>query len=191
MLSRLQLQVAEIVAGLDEAADFALAGGGALIVRGDVHRQTRDLDFFGLTTAAVDRLLPAVERALASAGLGVQRIQVGVGFARLAIESEDDRTEIDLAADARLFPAEPGRPAPLLSREELAVDKVLAVFGRAEARGFADLMALEERFGLERSAGSRPRRIAGLSRRCSPECSPGSTGSDETSSILTMPGTKN
>jgi hypothetical protein len=40
MLSRLQLQVAEIVAGLGEATDFALAGGAALIARGDVHRQT-------------------------------------------------------------------------------------------------------------------------------------------------------
>lgn len=136
MLSRLQLQVAEIVAGLAESADFALAGGAALIVRGDVRRQTRDLDFFGLSVEAVDRLLPAVEAALGSSGLSV--------------ESEDDRTEVDLAADARLFPAEPGRPAPLLSREELAVDKVLAIFGRAEARDFVDLMALEGRFGLER-----------------------------------------
>jgi hypothetical protein len=28
-----------------------------------VQRQTRDLDFFGLTPAAVDRLVPAVDRA--------------------------------------------------------------------------------------------------------------------------------
>jgi hypothetical protein len=59
-------------------------GGGAMIVRGDIQRQTRDLDFFGLTA------------------------------------------------------------------EELAVDKVLAVFGRAEARDFADLMAVEPRYGLDR-----------------------------------------
>lgn len=150
MLSPLQLQVAEIVGGLDEAVDFALAGGAALILRGDVQRQTRDLDFFGLTAESVDNLLPAVERALAAAGLSVRRIQVGAGFARLAIESPADRTEVDLAADARLFPAESARPAALLSREEIAVDKVLAIFGRAEARDFADLMALEERFGLAR-----------------------------------------
>jgi hypothetical protein len=30
------------------------------------------------------------------------------------------------------------------------VDKVLAVFGRAEARDFIDLMALEPRYGLDR-----------------------------------------
>lgn len=44
MLSPLQERVAEIVAGLEEADGFALAGGAALIARGDVQRQTRDLD---------------------------------------------------------------------------------------------------------------------------------------------------
>ncbi len=150
MLSPLQEQVAEIIAGLDEAEGFALAGGAALIARGDVHRQTRDLDFFGLTTDAVDRLVPAVDRALRDAGLVVHHVQVNPGFARLIVESGDDRTELDLGADARLFPAEPGRLAPTLSGEELAVDKVLALFGRAEARDFVDLMAVEPRYGLER-----------------------------------------
>ncbi len=150
MLSPLQEQVAEIIAGLDEAEGFALAGGAALIVRGDVRRRTRDLDFFGLTTEAVDRLVPAVDRALQDAGLVVHHVQGNPGFARLIVESADDRTELDLGADARLFPAEPGRLAPTLSGEELAVDKVLAVFGRAEARDFVDLMAVERRYGLDR-----------------------------------------
>ena len=150
MLSPLQERVAEIIAGLEEAKDFALAGGAALIARGDVQRQTRDLDFFGLTAAAVDRLVPAVDRALREAGLVVHHVQENPGFARLVVESEDERTELDLAADARLFPAEPGRPAPLLSGEELAVDKVPAAFGRAEARDFVDLLAVEPRYGLAR-----------------------------------------
>lgn len=41
VLSPLQEQIAEIIAGLEEAEDFALAGGAALIARGDVLRQTR------------------------------------------------------------------------------------------------------------------------------------------------------
>jgi len=48
VLSDIQLEVARLVAGRPEAADFALAGGAALIVRGDVDRGTRDLGFFGL-----------------------------------------------------------------------------------------------------------------------------------------------
>lgn len=150
MLTPLQEQVAEIIAGLEEAKEFALAGGAALIARGDVQRETRDLDFFGLTADAVDRLVPAVDRALRDAGLAVRHIQVNPGFARLVVESADDRTELDLAADARLFPAEPGEPAPMLRGEELAVDKVLALFGRAEARDFIDLMEVEPRYGLDR-----------------------------------------
>jgi hypothetical protein len=150
VLSPLQERVAKIVAGLDEARDFALAGGGALIIRGDIQRQTRDLDFFGLTADAVDRLLPAVDRALKAAGFVVHHIQESPGFARLIVENDEDRTELDLGTDARLFPAEPRSPVAVLSGEELAVDKVLAVFGRAEARDFADLMAVEPRYGLDR-----------------------------------------
>jgi Nucleotidyl transferase AbiEii toxin, Type IV TA system len=150
VLSPLQERIAEIVAGLDEAEGFALAGGAALIARGDVQRQTRDLDFFGLSGDAVDRLAPAVRGALSAAGLVVGHVHVSPGFVRLIVSDGDERTELDLAADARLFPAEPGRLAPTLTGEELAVDKVLAVFGRAEARDFADLMALEPRYGLDR-----------------------------------------
>ena len=88
-------------------------------------------------------------RALRDAGLAVRHVQKNPGFARLIVESGNESTELDLGADARLFPAEPGRLAPTLSGEELAVDKVLAVFGRAEARDFVDLEAVEGRYGLD------------------------------------------
>ena len=150
MLGPLQERVAEIVAGLHEAEGFALAGGAALIARGDVRRQTPGLDFVGLTGEAVDRLAPSVRRALSAEGLRVGHAQVNPGFVRFIVSDGDERTEVVLAADARLFPAEPGRIAPTLAGEELAVDKVLAVFGRAEGRDFVDLMALEPRYGLDR-----------------------------------------
>jgi hypothetical protein len=153
VLTALQRTVAQIVSSLDEAEGFALAGGAALIARGDVERQTRDLDFFGLTGEAVDQLLPAAERALEGAGFAVERVQVNHGFARLLVAKDDERTELDLAADARLFPADLGTVVPTLRGEELAVDKVLAIFGRAEARDYVDLMAVEPRYGLERLCG--------------------------------------
>jgi hypothetical protein len=138
VLTPFQERIAAIVAGLDEAEDFALAGGGALIVRGDVDRGTRDLDFFGLTTESVDRLAPAVERALIRAGMEIVALQSNQGFV------------IDLAADARLFDIDTGPDVPTLTGEELAVDKVLAIFGRAEARDFIDLAAVEPKYGFER-----------------------------------------
>ena len=151
MLTPLQEEVAALIAALAEAKDFALAGGAALIMREQIERRTRDLDFFGLSAAAVDRLVPAAEQALRRSGFDVERVLSGAGFAQLVVQGFGEQTEVDLAADARLFPAELGRAGiPLLSSEELAVDKVLAVFGRAEARDFIDLMAVETQFDLGR-----------------------------------------
>jgi hypothetical protein len=150
VLSPLQRRIATIVAVLPEAEDFALAGGAALIVHGAIDRTTRDLDFFGLEPQAVDRLAPVAERALRAEGLTVERVLDNPGFVRLLVSADDDRTEVDLGSDARLFPVDQGPGFPLLTTEELAVDKVLAVFGRAEARDFVDLMAVEDRFGLDR-----------------------------------------
>ena len=151
MLTPLQEEVAAVIAALAEAKDFALAGGAALIMREQIERGTRDLDFFGLSAAAVDRLVPVAEQALRRSGFDVERVLSGTGFARLVVQGFGEQTEVDLAADARLFPAELGRAGiPLLSSEELAVDKVLAVFGRAEARDFIDLMAMETQFDLGR-----------------------------------------
>jgi hypothetical protein len=59
-----------------------------------------------------------------------------------------ERALIDLAADARLFPSEPGPIGQMLSGEELAVDQVLTVFGRAEACDFVDLAVGVDRYGL-------------------------------------------
>jgi hypothetical protein len=75
---------------------------------------------------------------------------VNPGFARLEIGDGRDQTELDLAADARLLPLQPTTPAPTLAGLELGADKVLAIFSRAEARDFSDLLALEEAFGLDR-----------------------------------------
>jgi hypothetical protein len=116
-----------------------------------VERGTRDLDFFGLSAAAVDRLVPVALDALRRAGFDVERVVSGAGFARVVVKRFGEQSEVDLAADARLFPGEVGpRGIPVLADEELAVDKVLAVFGRAEARDFVDLMAVEGQFDLDR-----------------------------------------
>lgn len=150
MLSALQQRVALIFASLPDAESFVLAGGAALIVRGDVDRLTRDLDFFGLAPADVDRVVPVFEAALADASLRFERRQSAPGFTRLVVSDGAEETEVDVAADARLLPVEPSPLGPVLSAEELAVDKVLAIFGRAEPRDFVDLAALEPRFGLDR-----------------------------------------
>jgi hypothetical protein len=56
----------------------------------------------------------------------VHRVQVNPGFARLMVESADHRTELDFGAVARLFPVDPGQPAPVLNGEELVVEATSA-----------------------------------------------------------------
>jgi len=77
-------------------------------------------------------------------------LQKNQGFVRLIASQGDQRCEIDLAADARLFDIDTDPDIPTLTGEELAVDKVLAIFGRAEARDFIDLAAVEPKYGFER-----------------------------------------
>jgi hypothetical protein len=149
VLSNLQRRIATILADLAEASGFVMAGGGAIIVRGAVARLTRDLDYFAIDPAEVDQLLPVLEEALLAAGLQVSREQAVPGFARLLVTAEDEQqTRVDLGTDARLLPPERSEYGNILSAEELAVDKVLAIFGRAEARDFIDLAAFEPTWGL-------------------------------------------
>lgn len=165
MLSPLQRRVARIVTSLPEAEGFALAGGAALVIAEVVDRQTRDLDFFGATAERVDQLVPVLERALRADGLDVSLKRVNSGFAHYTVTNNDgDVTEIDLGADARIRPAEPGPLGPMLALEELAADKMLALFGRAQARDFIDVAALVDRLGFDRVCGLAAEKDPGFSR---------------------------
>ena len=115
-----------------------------------IDRATRDLDFFGPSADEVDRLVPVVESALRAAGFKVRRERASHGFARLTVIDRGEVTEVDLAADARIRPVDNGPLGPTLSLEELAADKLLALFDRAQARDFVDVAALAQRFSLGR-----------------------------------------
>ena len=150
MLTELQRRIARVVSGLPEAGDIALAGGGGLISHGIVDRATQDLDFFGTSIEAVDDLAAAAIRALRAEGLDVTIQQQTSGFVRLEVRAGHEATEVDIGADARIRPAEAGPLGAILTVEELAADKLLALFGRAQPRDFVDVAALEAHIDLER-----------------------------------------
>lgn len=149
MLSALQRQILRLIADLPEAQGFVLAGGAALVLRGDIDRATRDLDLFTTAASDVALIVDPLEARLSEAGLAVERVRVTDTFVRLLVADEADQTEIDLARDSRLLPTEQTELWPTLAPEELAIDKVLALFDRAEARDFADLADVVDRWGLE------------------------------------------
>lgn len=150
-LSRLQEQVAAMVAALPESEGFVLAGGAAMAAHGLLDRTTRDLDFFGgpEDAVAVEQLASAVERAAASRGLQIQRDREGPAFVRFRISDQHDETELDLGIDYRALAPAQTRYGPALDLRELGANKVLAIFDRSEPRDFIDLAALTERFDLE------------------------------------------
>ena len=151
MLTPLQVRIAGIVSGLPEARGFALAVAGGLLVRGLIDRPTRDLDYFTVPgeEEALGALRDALERPLDSAGLDHSRQRDLSTFVRVDVSDGDDRCEIDLAIDYRALPAEPSSYGPTLAVKELAANKVLALFDRAEARDFLDLVELNRHFELQ------------------------------------------
>ena len=151
MLTPLQERIAEIVNGLPEARGFALAGAGGLLARGLIERSTRDLDYFTVPgeEEALSTLRDALERAFDRARLHHSRQRDLSTFVRIEVSDGEDRCEIDLAIDYRALPVESSTYGPTLALKELAANKVLALFDRAEARDFLDLVALTRHFEME------------------------------------------
>lgn len=151
LLTALQERLAGIVRELPEAGGFALAGAGGLLVRGLIERPTLDLDYFTVPGEedSLRALRDALERALDQAGFDHSRKRDIATFVRVEVSDGDDRCEIDLAIDFRALPTEPSRYGPTLAVRELAANKVLALFDRAEARDFLDLVELTHHFELQ------------------------------------------
>lgn len=134
-----------------------------------IARRTTSTFFVG-DAEAVNRLLPKLEAALHDEGLAVERRQVAHGFARVSIRDSGDHTEVDLCVDYRLLPAESSPIGPVLALEELAANKLLALFSRGEARDFVDFAALEPVYGLDRLCDLATEKDAGFDRAVLARC---------------------
>lgn len=150
-LTYLQLDLATIFFSLDEAADYLVAGGAALLASDLITRPTEDLDLFAAApTTSVTQAKDAFMRALAERRCGIVLIHDSPTFCRMVVSRAGEETLVDLAIDS---PPQV-RPTitvlgPTLAPLELAGRKLLALFDRAEARDFADTYMLAQRFGTE------------------------------------------
>jgi predicted nucleotidyltransferase component of viral defense system len=146
-LTAFQIEVARLFFGLPTSDGFLLAGGGALLASGLTDRPTHDLDFFGPpghvdVTAARDQF----EQAIAERGWRSEHLHDSTTFVRLHVTGAEDLI-VEFAIDSAA-----GRPpvisivGPTFDPEELAGRKLVALFSRAEARDFADVYVLAQRF---------------------------------------------
>ena len=156
-LTEFQAEVARLFFALRASDGFLLAGGGALLASGLTTRPTHDLDFFGDPSQVdIASARDQFEAAVAGRGWQAERLLDGETFVRLHLSGEEELI-VEFAIDTAA-----GRPpvvsiaGPTFDPEELAGRKLLALFGRAEARDFADVYMLAQRFGqqllLERAA---------------------------------------
>lgn len=146
-ISALQKAVAQEFFALEVSRGFVIAGGAALIAQGLVERDTDDLDLFtrrgGGDVLAAAR---ALEGAANARGWTVERIRDLPEFVRLVIRDGDAETLVDLGVDSPpQHPPVVSIIGPLVSEEDAAPRKVLAIFGRTEPRDFVDCYSLMER----------------------------------------------
>lgn len=167
LLTELQQRIASVVQRLPEAEGFAMAGAGALMVRGLIDRPTQDLDYFTVPgeESSIGSLRDALEKSLRRAGLTCTRQRDLPTFVRLEVSDGTDSCQIDLAVDYRNLPIESSIFGPTLATKELAAGKVLALFDRAEARDFLDLDALVHHFDLDELLELAGEKDRGFNRR--------------------------
>jgi hypothetical protein len=150
-LTTFQVEVAHAFFQLNTSEGYVMAGGAALIASGLISRPTQDLDLFTSipvmsVTAAKESFLKALSRRCWT----VTVIHDSPTFCRLVVTDRDDEVLVDLAVDSPPhLPPTMTLLGPTLAPLELAGRKLLALFDRAEARDFADVHVLVERFGQE------------------------------------------
>jgi len=139
-----QRRILRVAAGVLPRHGFELAGGTALAAAYLGHRRSDDLDLC-TGEAEVGPGLQALTAALAREGLTVetQPHQTGRTFARLYVGTGPVKVELGCDRPFHLRPSTAAvESMPVRSLEDLAADKVLALFGRAAARDFVDVYQL-------------------------------------------------
>jgi len=138
--------LAELASGATD--ERYLAGGAALHFAPNSSRFSDDLDFFHDSVARVAASFAADRTRLESAGYEVSVEMSLPGFVRAIVARGAGATRVDWAHDSawRFMPlVRDPLGGLLLHPVDLAVNKVLVLAGRDEARDFVDILFVHER----------------------------------------------
>src|SRR6266545_2953199 len=149
-LDPLQERIARTALALPEARTLALAGGGAMIVHGFVTRETKDVDLFTeVDDEEAVSVVVALRRAFGAQELLTRDADRPPHDHRFVVIDPADGSEctVEVFADGgRLRGRVVLDVGPVLHPDDLAADKVLALWGRARPRDFVDVAALLDRY---------------------------------------------
>jgi hypothetical protein len=153
-LDPLQEQIARTALALPQAHTLALAGGGAMIVHGFVTRPTKDVDLFTeVDDHEARQVAAALRRALEEQDLvthDAERPPLDHRFVTVDPATGAECTVEVFADGGRLHDRVTLDLGPVLHPDDLAADKMLALWGRARPRDFFDVAALIDGYGYER-----------------------------------------
>jgi Nucleotidyl transferase AbiEii toxin, Type IV TA system len=139
-LTEFQRAVARAFFSLDAARDFVLTGGAALLAHDLTTRVTGDLDLFSTTAQHIDDAVAAFVAEAERNDWPVIIVRQSATFARIEVgETTGGHLVIDLGVDsAPILDTTVTDVGPTYQPQELAARKLLALFGRAEARDICD-----------------------------------------------------
>lgn len=140
-LTEFQSAVARLLA-TNRSPDSHLAGGAALHIAPNSKRYSDDLDYFHDSPERVASAFADDTRLLAEAGYTVERQMQQPGYIRAIVSRGAEATKIDWAHDSawRFLPAIRTEQAGFaLHPVDLAINKLLALVGRDEARDYLDI----------------------------------------------------
>lgn len=154
VINQIQETILTQFSKVTESPSFYLTGGTALAYFYLKHRESNDLDFF---TTDEDLLLPfsfRLEELLKEQKMEVERRRGLRSFVELIVKNKTEETMIHLALDAafRFEPTQEFSEFPGLkvdSLKDIAVNKLLALFGRAAFRDFVDVYFLVHQADFE------------------------------------------
>jgi predicted nucleotidyltransferase component of viral defense system len=147
ILTKLQRKILLRFSELPDKDAFYLTGGTALAAIFLKHRRSNDLDFFTPVEELIVPLSQKLEVSLIEEGFRVERLRGFHSFVELSVRSDNDSTVVHFALDSPFrfeqpsdFDEIPGVKVDSLI--DIATNKLLALFGRAELRDFVDIYFL-------------------------------------------------
>jgi hypothetical protein len=141
-VTEFQAKVARLLA-VNRSADSYLAGGAALHFEPNSIRYSQDLDYFHDSEVRVAKAYESDQNLLLADGIDVSVEMHQPGYIRVIARKGNDATKIEWAHDSawRFMPTYFIEDRGFcLHPIDLAINKVLALAGRDEARDFLDVM---------------------------------------------------
>ncbi len=145
-LTELQGVVAQLLAQ-NRTPDSHLAGGAALHIEPNSARYSNDLDYFQDSQERVAEAYTEDRATLEAAGFAVLVQMAQPGYVRAEVAKDEASTKIEWAHDSAwrfLPPIKSALAGYMLHPVDLAVNKLLALVGRDEARDFLDIIELHK-----------------------------------------------